>query len=109
MPIKKPHTPPKDFEEALKELEAILAEIEKGEVGLEECLSRYERGTFLIQQWQRREQAVFEFSPRITFPASSIPHASSQARHEPVRTNPAPATALLWLRFPKLNRRCHKH
>jgi hypothetical protein len=37
-------SPPKDFEEALKELEEILAEIEKGEVGLEESLLRYERG-----------------------------------------------------------------
>ena len=52
MPTKKNHTPPKDFEEALKELEQILAEIEKGEVGLEESLSRYERGTFLIQHCQ---------------------------------------------------------
>src|SRR3954467_4477277 len=49
---KKNQTPPKDFEEALKELEQILAEIEKGEVGLEESLSRYERGTFLIQHCQ---------------------------------------------------------
>jgi len=52
MATKKPLTPPKDFEEALKELEQILAEIEKGEVGLEESLLRYERGTFLIQHCQ---------------------------------------------------------
>ena len=42
-------TPPKSFEEALTELEAILAEIESGEVGLEESLAKYERGNFLIQ------------------------------------------------------------
>jgi exodeoxyribonuclease VII small subunit len=46
---KKNQTPPKTFEEALKELEQILSEIEGGEVGLEESLSKYERGTFLIQ------------------------------------------------------------
>jgi exodeoxyribonuclease VII small subunit len=46
---KKNQTPPKTFEEALKELEQILAEIEGGEVGLEESLAKYERGTFLIQ------------------------------------------------------------
>ena len=46
---KKNQTPPKTFEEALKELEQILADIEGGEVGLEESLVKYERGTFLIQ------------------------------------------------------------
>ena len=52
MPSKKNLTPPRDFEAAFKELEEILAEIEKGEVGLEQSLSRYERGTFLIQHCQ---------------------------------------------------------
>lgn len=42
-------TPPKSFEEALQELEQILADIEGGQVGLEESLVKYERGTFLIQ------------------------------------------------------------
>jgi exodeoxyribonuclease VII small subunit len=40
---------PKNFEEALRELEQILAEIEGGEVGLEESLVKYERGIFLLQ------------------------------------------------------------
>jgi exodeoxyribonuclease VII small subunit len=42
-------TPPKTFEDALQELEQILAEIEGGEMGLEDSLSKYERGNFLIQ------------------------------------------------------------
>jgi exodeoxyribonuclease VII small subunit len=42
-------TPPKSFEEALRELEQILAEIESGQMGLEDSLSKYERGNFLIQ------------------------------------------------------------
>ncbi len=46
---KKSHTPPKSFEEALRELEQILTEIEAGQVGLEESLLKYERGNFLIQ------------------------------------------------------------
>jgi exodeoxyribonuclease VII small subunit len=46
---KKPHAPPKNFEDALRELEQILGEIERGEVGLEESLEKYERGNFLIQ------------------------------------------------------------
>lgn len=46
---RKNQTPPKSFEESLRELEQILADIEAGEVGLEESLLKYERGNFLIQ------------------------------------------------------------
>ena len=46
---KKNQAVPKSFEEALSELEQILANIEGGQVGLEESLAKYERGTFLIQ------------------------------------------------------------
>ncbi len=46
---KKNQIPPKSFEEALRELESILAEIENGQIGLEEGLAKYERGNFLIQ------------------------------------------------------------
>ena len=34
---------PKSFEEALRELEQVLAEIESGETGLEESLVKYKR------------------------------------------------------------------
>lgn len=40
---------PRTFEEALQELEQIVADIENGRTGLEESLLKYERGTFLIQ------------------------------------------------------------
>lgn len=46
---KKPQSVPKNFEDALGELEQILSDIEGGKVGFEESLSRYERGQFLIQ------------------------------------------------------------
>jgi exodeoxyribonuclease VII small subunit len=46
---RKNQSPPKNFEEALAELEQILAAIEGGQVGLEDSLVKYERGTFLIQ------------------------------------------------------------
>jgi exodeoxyribonuclease VII small subunit len=50
MPMaKKAQSPPKNFEDALTELERVLAEIEGGRVGLEESLAKYERGNFLIQ------------------------------------------------------------
>ena len=45
---KKTQVPPRSFEEALAELEQILAEIEGGALGLEESLVKYERGNFLI-------------------------------------------------------------
>jgi exodeoxyribonuclease VII small subunit len=46
---RKTQTPPKSFEDALRELEGILGEIETGELGLEQSLQKYERGNFLIQ------------------------------------------------------------
>ena len=46
---RKTQTPPKSFEDALRELEEILGEIEAGELGLEQSLQKYERGNFLIQ------------------------------------------------------------
>ena len=41
--------PPKNFEEALAELEQILADIEAGQVTLEDSIVKYERGQFLIR------------------------------------------------------------
>ena len=52
MPVKKNTTPPRDFQDAITELEQILREIERGEVGLEDSLVKYERGNFLIQHCQ---------------------------------------------------------
>jgi exodeoxyribonuclease VII small subunit len=46
---KKPQSQPRNFEEALAELEQILSEIESGQTGLEQSLIKYERGSFLIQ------------------------------------------------------------
>lgn len=46
---KKTQPPPKNFEEAVDELERILSDIEAGELGLEETLVKYERGNFLIR------------------------------------------------------------
>ncbi len=40
----------KTFEQALEELEKIVAEIEEGEVSLEESIERYGRGIKLIAQ-----------------------------------------------------------
>ena len=37
------------FEQALKELEAIAEQIERGEIGLEESITKYEQGMNLVK------------------------------------------------------------
>ena len=46
---KKVQLAPKTFELALGELEQIINDIEAGQVGLEESLTKFERGNFLIR------------------------------------------------------------
>ncbi|MFQ5461414.1 MAG: exodeoxyribonuclease VII small subunit [Phycisphaerae bacterium] len=38
------------FEEALAQLEAIAEQIERGDIGLEESISQYEKGMALVKQ-----------------------------------------------------------
>jgi exodeoxyribonuclease VII small subunit len=42
-------TPPKDYESALAELEAIVNEMESGQLPLEASLAAYKRGAELLQ------------------------------------------------------------
>ena len=48
----KPKTPPAtpDFESALKELEALVEQLEGGELALADSLSRFERGVALSRE-----------------------------------------------------------
>lgn len=49
---------PKDFEQALQQLEAIVTELEQGELTLESSLARYEQGVRLARFCSRKlEQA----------------------------------------------------
>jgi exodeoxyribonuclease VII small subunit len=50
MAIKKPKT--ENFEVALKELETIVAAMERGGLTLEESLSNFEKGVGLVKQCQ---------------------------------------------------------
>lgn len=45
-------TPPQNFESALTELENIVAQMESGQLPLEETLSAYKRGAELLQYCQ---------------------------------------------------------
>ena len=41
--------PKQTFEEALEDLEKIVAQVEQGEIGLEESIDKYEQGMKLIK------------------------------------------------------------
>lgn len=47
-----PKVPPATFEAALAELEAIVREMEAGQLPLEESLAAYERGAVLLKRCQ---------------------------------------------------------
>ncbi len=57
-------TPPKDYETALAELEAIVADMESGQLPLEASLAAYKRGAELLQ-YCRQQLADAEQQVRI--------------------------------------------
>lgn len=48
------NTQPKNFEQALAELESIVSQMEAGQLPLEDSLSAYKRGTELLQFCQQK-------------------------------------------------------
>ena len=42
------------FEEALKELEEIVVNLEKGDISLDDAIKAYEQGTLLKEQCEKR-------------------------------------------------------
>ncbi len=57
-------TPPKDYESALVELEAIVGEMESGQLPLDASLAAYKRGAELLQ-YCRQQLADAEQQVRI--------------------------------------------
>lgn len=53
-----PPSKPPTFEEALAQLEAIVREMEEGEIGLDVSLEKYEQGIALIKQCHAQLQAA---------------------------------------------------
>jgi len=51
-------TPPKDYESALAELEAIVGEMESGQMPLEASLTAYKRGAELLQYCRQQLTAA---------------------------------------------------
>jgi exodeoxyribonuclease VII small subunit len=56
--------PPKDYESALAELEAIVADMESGQLPLEASLAAYKRGAELLQ-YCRQQLAAAEQQVKI--------------------------------------------
>ncbi len=90
-------TPPRSFEDALRELEEILQKIEAGEIGLEQSLAQYERGNSLIQYCRGvlggAEKRIEQLSRNADGLLQAMPGGSPSAETSPRRPGPAPAPA----------------
>ena len=64
------------FEDALKELEAIVAQLEQGKVKLDEAIAAYERGALLKQHCEKKLSEAKMKVEKIVFSADGS--ASSQ-------------------------------
>ena len=71
-------TPPKDYESALTELEAIVAEMESGQLPLEASLAAYKRGAELLQ-YCRQQLAAAEQQVQILENGSLQPFRTDNA------------------------------
>ncbi len=60
---------PPDFDQALAEVEKIIARIESGEIGLEQSIAEYERGATLLRVCRERlvkaEQKVRDLTAQL--------------------------------------------
>ena len=68
---------PKDYESALAELEAIVAEMESGQLPLEASLTAYKRGAELLQ-FCRRQLADAEQQVKVLENGALVPFKSGQ-------------------------------
>ena len=51
---------PANFEDAMRELDALVSGINGGELALEQALAAYQRGAYLVKYCQAQLQAVQE-------------------------------------------------
>ena len=70
-------TPPKDYESALAELDAIVAEMESGQLPLEASLTAYKRGAELLQ-YCRQQLADAEQQVKILENGTLLPFKAAQ-------------------------------
>jgi exodeoxyribonuclease VII small subunit len=69
--------PPKDYESALAELEAIVAEMESGQLPLEASLTAYKRGAELLQ-YCRQQLGDAEQQVKILESGTLLPFEAAQ-------------------------------
>jgi len=64
------------FEQAIDRLEAMIDDIESGEVGREEAIARYEQGQSLVKRCRtildKAEERIAELAPPGNNPASEV-------------------------------------
>jgi exodeoxyribonuclease VII small subunit len=70
-------TPPKDYESALAELEAVVSEMESGQLPLEASLTAYKRGAELLQ-YCRQQLADAEQQVKILENGALLPFKAPQ-------------------------------
>ena len=72
-------TPTLSFEDALTELEGIVASLERGEVSLDAAISAFERGTELKTLCQARLEEARMKVEKIKVPEASSPPGDASA------------------------------
>lgn len=70
-------TPPKDYESALVELDAIVAEMESGQLPLEASLTAYKRGAELLQ-YCRQQLSDAEQQVKVLENGALLPFKTAQ-------------------------------
>ena len=71
-------TPPKDYESALAELDAIVAEMESGQLPLEASLTAYKRGAELLQ-YCRQQLSDAEQQVKVLENGALLPFKAAQS------------------------------
>ncbi len=61
------------FEEAIRELEAVVAKLERGDVALDESIALYERGAALKARCEKKLAEAEEKVAKITLSADGQP------------------------------------
>jgi exodeoxyribonuclease VII small subunit len=70
-------TPPKDYESALAELDAIVSEMESGQLPLEASLAAYKRGAELLQ-YCRQQLSDAEQQVKVLENGALLPFKTAQ-------------------------------
>jgi exodeoxyribonuclease VII small subunit len=65
------------FEQAMKELEAVVGKLERGDVALEDSISLYERGAALKARCEAKLKEAEEKVAKITFGSDGAPNGTT--------------------------------